>query len=119
PRRGEVTGEELAHLLRVARLRHRREADEVGEEDRDEPTLGKGRVTCGRGRGLRQRRSARPAEALVGWALRAAARTPGGERAAAVGAEPVAERVLAAAARAVHGLSLIRGRPDSAIGSAE
>ena len=45
----EVAGEELAHLLRIAALRERREADEVGEEDGDEPALG-----CGRGGERRQ-----------------------------------------------------------------
>ena len=38
----EVPGQELSGVLRVAALRDRREADEVGEEDRDETTLGDG-----------------------------------------------------------------------------
>ncbi len=41
--RVEVAGQELAHLLRVARLGERREADQVGEEDGDEASLGRGR----------------------------------------------------------------------------
>ena len=35
----EVAGEKLANLLRVARLRERREAHQVGEEDRDQAAL--------------------------------------------------------------------------------
>jgi hypothetical protein len=40
----EVAREELADRLRVAVLGERREADEVGEQDRDEATLGRGGV---------------------------------------------------------------------------
>ena len=36
----EVAGQELARLLGVAALGERREADEVGEQHRDEPALG-------------------------------------------------------------------------------
>ncbi len=39
PARVEVAGEELAHLLGVARLGEGREADQVGEEHRDEPAF--------------------------------------------------------------------------------
>ncbi len=46
----EVAGQELANLLRVAGLRERGEADEVGEQDRDEAALGGGRPV-GRGSG--------------------------------------------------------------------
>ena len=43
-RRVEVAREELAHVLGVPALREcGREADEVGEEDGDEPALGSGR----------------------------------------------------------------------------
>ena len=45
--RVEVAGEELAHLLGVAALGERREADEVGEEDGDEAALGRGRARYG------------------------------------------------------------------------
>ena len=38
--RVEVARQELPHLLRVARLGERREADEIGEQDGDEPTFG-------------------------------------------------------------------------------
>jgi hypothetical protein len=41
----EVARQELANLLRVAALGERREPDEVGEQDGDEPSL------CDRGRG--------------------------------------------------------------------
>ena len=51
----EVAGEQLPHLLGVARLRERREADEVGEEDGDEPALGRFRGRGGRGRPMRPR----------------------------------------------------------------
>ena len=44
----EVAGQQLPGLLRVAALRERREADEVGEQDRHEAALGDGR---GRGPG--------------------------------------------------------------------
>ena len=36
----EVAGQELARVLRVAALGKAREADQVGEQDRDEATLG-------------------------------------------------------------------------------
>ena len=42
----EVAGQEFAHLLGVAALGERREADEVGEEDGDEPPLGRGPDGC-------------------------------------------------------------------------
>ena len=66
PRRLEVAREQLAHVFRVAVLRHRREADEVREEDGDEAAfrsggglLSSGRCRCGR---RRERRAAFPAE---------------------------------------------------------
>ena len=67
--RVEVAREQLAHLLRVARLGERREADEVGEEHGDEAALGR-RSLAWRDRWLSpprrelcrtRRRSARPA----------------------------------------------------------
>ena len=69
-RRGiEVAREELANRLRVAVLRERREADEVGEQDRHKPPLS-GRDAAGRiGRGFAagpQDVAARPAESRVG-----------------------------------------------------
>ena len=48
-RRLEVAREQLPHLLGVAALRQRREADEVGEQDRDEPALGTGAACAQRG----------------------------------------------------------------------
>ena len=47
PGRVEVAGEQLADVLGVAPLGERREADEVGEQDGDEPALG-GRRRGGR-----------------------------------------------------------------------
>ena len=41
-RQVEVAGQDLADLLRVALLGERREADEVGEQDRDVAALGDG-----------------------------------------------------------------------------
>ena len=73
----EVAGQELASVLRVATLSQGREPDEVGEEDRDDPSLGNGRRRNGRhgparrrdlGTG-RQRRAAVAAEALAGRIL--------------------------------------------------
>ena len=59
PRVLEVAGEELPHLLGVAGLREGREADEVGEEHRDEPPLGLRRRRAGRP-GAAPRRAAAP-----------------------------------------------------------
>ena len=75
PARVEVAREKLAHLLRVARLGERREADEVGEEHRDEPPLG-GRDSGRRRRrrGASERRAAVAAEALAGRVRGAATR---------------------------------------------
>ena len=44
----EVAAQELPDLLVVAALRERREADEVGEEDADEASLGGRGLACGR-----------------------------------------------------------------------
>ena len=66
--RVEVAREELAYVLGVAALRDRREADEVGEEDGDEATLGGGssRPRCGRRCRYRERRAALAAELHAG-----------------------------------------------------
>ena len=81
----EVAAKELADLLRVAPLGEGGESHEVDEEDRAQPPLRR------RGRGVRARRR----------------RRRGGDRGAAVGAEPRARRELRAAARARRG----QGRP--------
>jgi hypothetical protein len=108
PARLEVAREELAHGLRVAGLRQRREADEVGEEDGDEtPLRGRRLARSGRRRpgGSRcsvERRAALPAEAnarLVGGAAR---RAGARERSAAAAAELPAGAVLGPAVRTDH-----------------
>ena len=103
----EVAGEELADRLRIAVLRQRREADQVGEEDRDQASLG-GRDAAGgfRGRVGTEDVAARPAESRVRPVRLAARRTVGGERAAAVVAEAIRGRVLGSARRADHACCL-------------
>ena len=71
--RVEVARQELAHVLGVARLRHRGEPDQVGEEDRHQPPLGhrlqRGRGAGrrrARGRGERQRRTRRRTSSRAG-----------------------------------------------------
>ena len=74
PARVEVAREQLARVLRVALLRERREADEVGEEHRDQAALGGGRGT-GTPRAaaaLPERRAALPAELLARLVRRSA-----------------------------------------------
>ena len=69
----EVAGQELTNLFGVARLRERREADEVGEENRDQAAfrgrmdglLGLGAVLARFG-SRSQRGAAAPAEPLSG-----------------------------------------------------
>ena len=64
--RVEVARQKLAHLLGVARLRERREADEVGEEHRDEPALRRQAPPARAGGcGLAERRAAFAAERVV------------------------------------------------------
>ncbi len=100
PRGVEVAREELAHLLRVTILRQRREADEVGEEDGDEPPLGFGGR---RGRRLRvERAAALAAEAVVGVVRRAAGRTAASQRRAAARAEPSPGPVVGSTAWTRH-----------------
>ena len=113
----EVAGQDLADVLRVAFLGERREPDEVGEQDRDEATLGGGSVAgarrawmgcAGAGRrgdspaGRRERLAALPAEPLAGLVRGAAARAPEGERGTAGGAELASSPVIGAAGRAGH-----------------
>ena len=71
----EVAGQRVADVLGVALLGERREADEVGEEDRDEAALGEGRLGRARPRAardgglcgdpVRERRRAFAAEAHI------------------------------------------------------
>ena len=68
--RVEVAGEELARVLGVSLLGCSGEADEVGEEDGDEPSLGRrgsarGRCGCCRGRCCSDRRPALATELLA------------------------------------------------------
>ncbi len=109
----EVAREELAHLLGIALLGERREADEVAEQHRDMAQLGtrraRGRLRGERGSpGRHSRRigldgrAALTTESLAGPELRTARRAAGGERAAAVLAEALALRVLAPTRRAAH-----------------
>ena len=98
----EVTGQELPGVLSVAPFRERREADQIGEEDRHEAALGDG---CG-GRGQRARTDERgralPAELRVGAVGRSAGRTDQRESSRAFLAELAPRLVLGAAVRADH-----------------
>ena len=85
----EVAAQQLARLLRVAPLGERREADEVGEEDRHEAALGDGHL----GRGRRR-------DGGLGRSGRRGAGGGGRERARALGAELGRGRVGRAAVRA-------------------
>ena len=109
----EVARQQVADLLRVPVLGDRREAHEVGEEDRDDAPLGHGWDGRGRGAGRDCRRSsgcrrpgqARPAltaEACRRRARRAAGGTGGRERRPAFEAELAARVVVRAAARTDH-----------------
>ena len=105
----EVPREELARVLGVAALGRGREADEVGKQDGDEPALDADPRRSGdRGRlGDIEGGAAVAAEALVGRVLAAATRAHRGERAATVAAEAHPRRILSTAARAgTHGDSL-------------
>ena len=109
----EIARQQVADLLRVPRLGDRREAHEVGEEDRDDPPLCHGwrrrGTRAGRGRrresGRRRPGEARPAltaEARRRRVRRAAGRTGGRERRPALEAELAARVVVCAAARTDH-----------------
>ena len=108
----EVAGEGVADLLRVALLGEGGEADEVGEEDRDEPALGDGGGGRPGGRTARRRRGRRcsgdergralAAELRVGAVGRSAGRTDQRESSRAFLAELAPRLVLGPAARADH-----------------
>ena len=87
PRQVEVAGEEFAHLLGVPLLGERREADEVGEQDRDEAALGDAGGGTGTGwavaagaRGVEASGRALAAELLTWFVQGAAAGASGRER---------------------------------------
>ena len=61
----EVAGQKLAHLLGVARAREGGEADEIGEEHRDHPALGRRRRRRRGRRGGFERAAARAAEPVL------------------------------------------------------
>ena len=103
PRAVEVAREQLAHLLRVARLRQRREADQVGEQHRDQAALGDRGVAsrcrlCHDGGRLQERRAALAAEALSGLVDGPTRVAGSGECRSALGAELPAFAVRSAAA---------------------
>src|SRR6185437_14331723 len=95
----EVAREQLAHVLGIARLRHGREAHEVGEEHRDEPALGE---RLGRLWPRRRRGAALTAELGAGRVARAARRAHHRERSAALTAELASNLVLGSARMAAH-----------------
>jgi len=101
----EVQAEQLANVLGVALLGERREADEVGEQDADEPTLG-GRGCCRPSRwrrgGVDEGGAALAAELRPRWVRRATARAAGGEALSALAAEFAPDLVLGATGRADH-----------------
>ena len=103
----EIARQQLAHIFRVARFGERREADQVGEQDRHQPALGRGLLRSGDG-GRRRERSAALAAELRSRPVRRPARAAGaGKRNPTLGAELPTGLVLGAAARAdVHVQSL-------------
>ncbi len=105
----EVAGQELPDLFRVTRFGKGREADEVREKDRDEPTFGRWRRgdrirIAGRRGGSRfaEGRPAVSAEPLARWIRGTAGCTERGQRVPASTAEPLAGRVLVPALGAAH-----------------
>jgi len=105
PRRVEIAGEQLPRVLRVARLGEGREADQVGEEDGDEPALCRPDVPGGgfRHRATDERRAALTAELHAGRVRGATGRAGSRQQGAAFAAELAAALVLASATRTEHG----------------
>ena len=113
-RDAEVPGQGLAHLLRVAFLGERREADQVREQDTHEPAFRdescSSPLTAGRPSDSRapartpavERRPAIATEPLAGRIDRTACWTPRRERCTTVATEPLAGRIVGPAARADH-----------------
>src|SRR5439155_4502486 len=65
----EVAGQQLAHLLGVARLRERRETDQVGEEHRHQTAFGSGCLSLRRRGGWRLANGRGSVTAQLGTAL--------------------------------------------------
>ena len=111
----EVAREELPHLLRVARLRKRREAHQVGEEHRDEPPFrdrrlrwGGGAAAGGRAASAVPQSPQKRSSGLV-WSAAGRALELDREGLAAADAELPSLAVLASAGAAnSHGQSLVR-----------
>ena len=115
----EVARQQLADLLRVTRLRQRGEPDEIAEQHRTHAPFG-ARRGDGRGRdgsrgpsAGRQRRSAVPAEALVGRARGTTRRARRGQRRPALTTEFLAGRVLGLAGCTAHGGPPVRNPRSS------
>src|SRR5581483_6275043 len=107
--------EQLAHLFRIARLRERREADEVGEQHRDDAALGHGlRRRCRR---LPEWGAACAAEALAGAGDVPAGRARQRQCVPALPAEAMADRVLGAAGGADHPVYISESSPTVKPGS--
>ena len=93
----EVAGQQLTDVLGVAALGHRGEADQIGEQDRDEAALGDARFVAGGGRGSGEAScrgfsrleaaAALPAEAGTGRIRRPARGTRDGEASPALATE--------------------------------
>jgi hypothetical protein len=104
PRLLKVPRKQVTNLLRVTRLRHRRETDQVGEQHRDETALGGRSLTSlgGRsheGHSPRQEPHAALAAEVHVWRIRTpTCRTGRGKRVAALAAKLLSFRVLCAAA---------------------
>src|SRR5205807_1215789 len=113
----EVTGQEVADLLRVAALRKGSKAHQVGEQERHEAALGDcGLVHRSRGglRGLRSRRewgAALPAEFRGRTVGRATCGTDASQRGAAFETELAAGLVLSPAHRTAHRSPSVRELP--------
>ncbi len=99
----EVAGQQVADLLRVAGLGEGGEPDQVGEQHRDQPALGRRCLTDGGFGGLRlEGRAALPAEPEPRRHLGSAVRAGAGQRPAARATEPEPLGILLAAMRTAH-----------------
>ena len=98
----EVAGEELRTSSASRDSDEGGEADEVGEQDGDEPALGRRLGARRRRRLVRERSPAVAAERIAGLVDRSAGRAAQGERRPAAGAELPARPVLGGARGAVH-----------------
>ena len=121
----EVARKQVAYGLRVTILGERREADEIGEQDGDQPTLG-GRLVGGAHRGWRggggrgagcwcvaaQRRAAVGAEARIGAVGLAAGRTVRSE-----GAPQLSQKRLPVRFSVPHDAQITQGPPWGSSGA--